>query len=609
MRKLLFVLGFLISISSIAQSGLPQSFYYKWYDYKQYVSVDSGFGEAVRDTNFRPSKAGMTVVRPISYTKYLWTGIKWIKSNVEVLSVTDFGANGDDDIDDINAFEPAIVAARGKKLIIPSGKFILSRTLVIDPAYPIIIEGQGQNVYNDKVHGGTVLSWNTNAYGIACVNPDNAVEASHSIEIRDLAMFGNDTASFGISTEYIHNMHLTNLWISGFKNNAVSLKDCWGMKLHKVVGTHCQHHGLYMNGRNNNVTISQCAFNANASYNGYANLYLTGGVGLENLGVTISGSDFSYAGASPKEVLTDVPNIIVLGTWGLNFFGNYSEVSASGVLAYFSSTNQNLRVDGNYWQDGSVIFDDVKNSSYTYNTWQRVDTTININYLSGIYHGVNGNNVYSNYNKSNPSSFFSINKPLVDSLAIETFQKVTERGNATNKEIVAKSVAAFDGDVVAEKVGGGALISGNQNGSYHLKAIPKGSLSEFWLKQNGNAPVLHTDTSNHFYLDDVRTGAISDSAVVISGGEIKKVLSSISTSSSLDYPSISSQSEQSLTITLTGAIEGDAVSISIPATSVSVGVIYTGRVSAPDTVIITAYNITASPVDPSSGIFKVKVLK
>lgn len=81
----------------------------------------------------------------------------------------------------------------------------------------------------------------------------------------------------------------------------------------------------------------------------------------------------------------------------------------------------------------------------------------------------------------------------------------------------------------------------------------------------------------------------------------------------LDFSSIAAQSQLSLSVTpvpalgLTGVRSGDAVQVT-PTTDVS-GVIFTGVVTANDTVTVYAKNFTASAIDPVSQVYRIIVLQ
>lgn len=80
-------------------------------------------------------------------------------------------------------------------------------------------------------------------------------------------------------------------------------------------------------------------------------------------------------------------------------------------------------------------------------------------------------------------------------------------------------------------------------------------------------------------------------------------------SSSLDFGSIGPQSQSSLTITVTGAADGDEVVLGVPNASFTAGLIFTARVSSANTVSIQCYNGTVGAIDPASGTFKASVIK
>ena len=90
------------------------------------------------------------------------------------------------------------------------------------------------------------------------------------------------------------------------------------------------------------------------------------------------------------------------------------------------------------------------------------------------------------------------------------------------------------------------------------------------------------------------------------GATVTSVLTATST---IDFSSISANTtSDSSGITVTGAAVGDAVMVGVPAT-IAAGLVVTGYVSAANTVKVRAANVTASPIDPASGSFRVVVVK
>lgn len=80
-------------------------------------------------------------------------------------------------------------------------------------------------------------------------------------------------------------------------------------------------------------------------------------------------------------------------------------------------------------------------------------------------------------------------------------------------------------------------------------------------------------------------------------------------SSTLDFGSTSGGASTDLTITVTGAVSGDIVWLGVPNGSMPAGGTFFAWVSAADTVTVRFANNSGGSLDPSSGTFKVKVLK
>jgi len=100
---------------------------------------------------------------------------------------------------------------------------------------------------------------------------------------------------------------------------------------------------------------------------------------------------------------------------------------------------------------------------------------------------------------------------------------------------------------------------------------------------------------------------VSDNGFVAgTGNTVTAVLTATST---IDFTSLlANTTADSSGITVTGAVVGDVVMVGPPATIAS-GLVVTGYVSAADTVKVRVANVTASPIDPASGSFRVTVLK
>lgn len=75
----------------------------------------------------------------------------------------------------------------------------------------------------------------------------------------------------------------------------------------------------------------------------------------------------------------------------------------------------------------------------------------------------------------------------------------------------------------------------------------------------------------------------------------------------LNFGSVASQAQAGLTVTITGVRSGDAVQVT-PLADVS-GIVFTGVVTAADTVTVYAKNYSAGAVDPASQLYRIAVLQ
>jgi hypothetical protein len=83
----------------------------------------------------------------------------------------------------------------------------------------------------------------------------------------------------------------------------------------------------------------------------------------------------------------------------------------------------------------------------------------------------------------------------------------------------------------------------------------------------------------------------------------------LSNSATLNFSSISAHDFEDLTLTVTGAADGDVVSIGVTNAAAVADASYFGWVSASNTVTIRCFNINGGSINPPSAVFKVKVFK
>lgn len=103
------------------------------------------------------------------------------------------------------------------------------------------------------------------------------------------------------------------------------------------------------------------------------------------------------------------------------------------------------------------------------------------------------------------------------------------------------------------------------------------------------------------------TAAAGDAAVQVLGTGAAAAVP-LFASASLNFPSVAAAGQQELTITVTGAAVGDAVVLAPPAAP-EAGLVWSGRVSAADTVTVRVTNVTAAPIDPAAATWGAQVIK
>ena len=89
-----------------------------------------------------------------------------------------------------------------------------------------------------------------------------------------------------------------------------------------------------------------------------------------------------------------------------------------------------------------------------------------------------------------------------------------------------------------------------------------------------------------------------------SGATITKVLSAVGT---LTFPLIAAASQNTQSLTITGAAVGDEVALALPAAPTA-GIVFNAFVSSANNVSVRASNITAAGVTPGAATYGVTVI-
>lgn len=204
-------------------------------------------------------------------------------------------------------------------------------------------------------------------------------------------------------------------------------------------------------------------------------------------------------------------------------------------------------------------------------------------------------------------------------VASPTLQQVTTAGKVTTDTIKA---AAFR---IPTAIGTDVILS-DDGQAYRASFKIAGSSSYAWLRGgqlelingsgfNGTLNNINGTKSNTINLPD-STGVLTQ-RVSINGTTYNTAANGvvdmnglwINGSATLDFATTTAQTSSDLTITVTGASEGDVVSLGTPQGVASTNICYTAWVSSTNTVTVRLNNYGTTGVDPGPATFKVKVFK
>lgn len=159
----------------------------------------------------------------------------------------------------------------------------------------------------------------------------------------------------------------------------------------------------------------------------------------------------------------------------------------------------------------------------------------------------------------------------------------------TGGEMVIKNYIALAYD--------GALNSGA--GGFHLQSA---SLTAGQINGNLSLPASTATLSLPSSTSSVQVGG----SLFVGQGSIAGITHIVSSLASIAFTAIGPGAASLSSIVVTGAKQTDNINVGY--TTVSTGISYDGFVSAPNTVVVKASNITAGTVTPPSGIFRVTAM-
>lgn len=291
--------------------------------------------------------------------------------------------------DVVTYIDSAIVAARGRSLYFPAGRYKIGSQISVNPAYNYRFFGD--NYGNTSGSGsnptaaGTVI-WNANTssgHGIVIDDTANA-GADNAIVIEDISVIGNGTSGDGLRFINLHGLELHRVRSYANGGHGIYMEKCFNSKAMRCIAAQNLKNGWLFYQENNNVTLINCFGNGNArlSNAGWGGIKFDGTSGYENLGVTLIGCDATGNGEEPG--ITVSYGIVLQYVHSGVVLGCYCE-GADTAIVYADNTSRNLTFIGNRFQDGAVTLDSVPGLLFQSNRVAGVNGTgaLNITVANG----------------------------------------------------------------------------------------------------------------------------------------------------------------------------------------------------------------------------------
>jgi len=192
-----------------------------------------------------------------------------------------------------------------------------------------------------------------------------------------------------------------------------------------------------------------------------------------------------------------------------------------------------------------------------------------------------------------------------------TLQTATERriiltlqGALTNTRVLFMSATGVtqSSNLVFESAGGGTLAIGT--------AIVAGAYLQVAAGTTVKAPFRYVAGTNVTTIVNGNKEFDGTNEFLSAGGVRYTMAKTLVATASLNFPSTAAGTSSDLTIAVTGAADGDVVSLGVPIASQVVNGVFSAFVSAANTVTVRfSNNDLVAAIDPAAGTFRVSIQK
>lgn len=267
-----------------------------------------------------------------------------------------------------------------------------------------------------------------------------------------------------------------------------------------------------------------------------------------------------------------------VGTTGLDY---YTPLRVSHDLQGFIYLENNFKVTGFNGPNFGIMFGNRDTSATKFSSWggQMVQGGI---VLESLGNGVGGS-------KDIPTFAFTVAGDTISGRAAAVVGTGFSKYGAHRLPTLAAGYRF--------SIGGGSLPYGGDALNYPYTRFYADAASQPFVWKNLPFNTQSTTIDTVLSIDYVGN---------VKQRQLPQILTATAT---LDFANTNAGNSTDLTITVTGAADGDVVSLGVPNAATSAKSCYTAWVSAANTVTVRFNNYSSAAINPASGTFKVKVSK